>query len=188
MTTVLPVPTVPPTIAGAAANAASRSSDMPVTAGPLRLRDRWGRTADDLRISLIDKCNLRCTYCMPAEGLPWLHKSSLLTAEEAVRLADIGVRILGVKDIRFTGGEPLVRHDLAEIIAGVRELHPEVPISITTNGIGLDKKVDTLVDAGLTRVNVSLDTVDREAFAELTRRDRLPQVMRGLAAAKDAGL
>ena len=189
MTTVLPIPTVPGTAAGAArSNAASAASDMPTTTGPLRLRDRWGRTADDLRISLIDKCNLRCTYCMPAEGLPWLHKSSLLTAEEAVRLADIGVRILGVKDIRFTGGEPLVRHDLADIIAGVRELHPEVPISITTNGIGLDKKVDALVDAGLTRVNVSLDTIDRQAFAELTRRDRLQQVMAGLAAAKDAGL
>ncbi|AHW63193.1 Putative molybdopterin cofactor synthesis protein A [Corynebacterium glyciniphilum AJ 3170] len=164
------------------------ASTVPTVPTMLRLTDRWGRTADDLRISLIDKCNLRCTYCMPAEGLPWLKKDELLTADEAVRLADIGVRVLGVKDIRFTGGEPLVRKDLADIIRGVRTLHPEVSISITTNGIGLDKRIDELVEAGLTRVNVSLDTVDREAFTALTRRDRLPQVMAGLKAAKDAGL
>ncbi|MEJ6549276.1 GTP 3',8-cyclase MoaA [Corynebacterium sp. USCH3] len=167
---------------------ASTVQTLPTPPTALRLTDRWGRTADDLRISLIDKCNLRCTYCMPAEGLPWLKKDELLTADEAVRLADIGVRVLGVKDIRFTGGEPLVRKDLAEIIRGVRTLHPDVSISITTNGIGLDKRIDELVEAGLTRVNVSLDTVDREAFTALTRRDRLPQVMAGLTAAKDAGL
>lgn len=167
---------------------ASTVPTVPTVPTMLRLTDRWGRTADDLRISLIDKCNLRCTYCMPAEGLPWLKKDELLTADEAVRLADIGVRVLGVKDIRFTGGEPLVRKDLAAIIRGVRTLHPEVSISITTNGIGLDKRIDELVEAGLTRVNVSLDTVDREAFTTLTRRDRLPQVMAGLKAAKDAGL
>lgn len=125
---------------------------------------------------------------MPAEGLPWLKKESLLTVDEAVRLADIGVRILGVRDIRFTGGEPLVRKDLADIIRGVRARHTEVPISITTNAIGLDRRVDELVDAGLTRVNVSLDTVDRDTFTELTRRDRLPQVLAGLQAAKAAGL
>lgn len=167
---------------------ASTVPTAPSVPSMLRLTDRWGRTADDLRISLIDKCNLRCTYCMPAEGLPWLKKDELLTADEAVRLADIGVRILGVKDIRFTGGEPLVRKDLADIIRGVRRLHPKVSISITTNGIGLDKRIDELVEAGLTRVNVSLDTVDREAFTALTRRDRLPQVMAGLKAAKNAGL
>jgi cyclic pyranopterin phosphate synthase len=152
------------------------------------LADRWGRVADDLRISLIDKCNLRCTYCMPAEGMVWLKKNELLTAEEAVRIADLGVRLFGVRDVRFTGGEPLVRQDLADIIAGVRKLHPEVPISITTNGINLDKRIDSLVEAGLTRVNVSLDTVDRETFKKLTRRDRLPQVIRGLEAAKASGL
>ncbi|WP_186314518.1 GTP 3',8-cyclase MoaA [Corynebacterium glyciniphilum] len=170
------------------ASTAQTAPSVPSVSSVLRLTDRWGRTADDLRISLIDKCNLRCTYCMPAEGLPWLKKDELLTADEAVRLADIGVRVLGVKDIRFTGGEPLVRKDLADIIRGVRTLHPEVSISITTNGIGLDKRIGELVEAGLTRVNVSLDTVDREAFAALTRRDRLPQVMAGLKAAKDAGL
>lgn len=171
MTTVLPTP-VPP-----------------ATGAPARqLSDRWGRVADDLRISLIDKCNLRCTYCMPAEGMTWLKKDALLTADEAVRIADIGVRVFGVRDVRFTGGEPLVRRDLADIIAGFRSLHPDVPVSLTTNGINLDKRVDELVAAGLTRVNVSLDTVDREVFARVTRRDRLPQVIRGLAAAKAAGL
>ncbi|MCJ7857858.1 GTP 3',8-cyclase MoaA [Corynebacterium kalidii] len=170
------------------ASTVSAAPTAPTAPTRLRLTDRWGRTADDLRISLIDKCNLRCTYCMPAEGLPWLKKDELLTAEEAVRLADIGVRVLGVKDIRFTGGEPLVRKDLADIVRGVRTMHPEVSISITTNGIGLDKRIDELVDAGLTRVNVSLDTVDRETFARVTRRDRLPQVIAGLEAAKASGL
>ncbi len=180
MTTVLPTPVVP------TGPAVSSSSVAPL---PTReLADRWGRVADDLRISLIDKCNLRCTYCMPAEGMDWLRKDRLLTAEEAVRIADLGVRVFGVRDVRFTGGEPLVRRDLADIIAGVRRLHPRIPISITTNGIGLDRRIDDLVDAGLTRVNVSLDTVDREAFHELTRRDHLPQVIKGLAAAKAAGL
>lgn len=152
------------------------------------LTDRWGRVADDLRISLIDKCNLRCTYCMPEHGLPWLPSSSLLTTEEAVRLADIGVRVFGVRDIRFTGGEPLVRRDLEDIVRGVRSLHPDVPVSLTTNAVGLDRRVAGLVDAGLTRVNVSLDTVRRETFREITRRDRLDAVLRGLAAARDAGL
>ncbi len=188
MTTVLPVPTVPSSSAPSADVPSAAVPERPDFPGPLRLRDRWGRTADDLRISLIDKCNLRCTYCMPADGLPWLHKDSLLTTDEAIRIADIGVRILGVRDIRFTGGEPLVRKDLTDIIAGVRHQHPRIPISITTNAIGLDKRIHDLVDAGLTRVNVSLDTVNRDTFAQLTRRDRLPQVIAGLEAAKAAGL
>ncbi|OIJ35399.1 cyclic pyranopterin phosphate synthase [Rothia kristinae] len=152
------------------------------------LQDRWGRVADDLRLSLIDKCNLRCTYCMPAEGLDWLKRAELLTAEEAVRIADIGVRLLGVREVRFTGGEPLVRADLPEIIGGIRERHPHVPLSITTNGIGLEKKVDRLIAAGLDRINVSLDTVCAPTFARITRRDRLPHVLRGLEAAAAAGL
>ncbi|MGO3034572.1 GTP 3',8-cyclase MoaA [Corynebacterium variabile] len=189
MTTVLPTPVVRPARTSSASAIPGHPSSAPGSPATTRaLADRWGRVADDLRISLIDKCNLRCTYCMPAEGMAWLQKDRLLTAEEAVRIADLGVRIFGVRDVRFTGGEPLVRHDLADIIAGVRRLHPEIPISITTNGIGLDKRIDDLVDAGLTRVNVSLDTVDREAFKELTRRDRLPQVIKGLEAAKAAGL
>ncbi|HIW95976.1 MAG TPA: GTP 3',8-cyclase MoaA [Candidatus Corynebacterium gallistercoris] len=152
------------------------------------LKDQYGRVADDLRISLIDKCNLRCSYCMPAEGLPWMPASQLLTAAEAVRLADIGVRMFGVKDIRFTGGEPLVRKDLEEIIAGVREKHPGVSIALTTNALGLDKRVEGLKAAGLTRINVSLDTVDRQRFARVTRRDRLNDVIRRVEAAVDAGL
>lgn len=155
---------------------------------PRFLADQFGRVADDLRISLIDKCNLRCTYCMPAEGMEWLPTGDLLTAEEAVRLADIGVRTFGVKDIRFTGGEPLVRKDLADIIAGVRELHPSVSIALTTNALGLDKRIDSLVRAGLTRINVSLDTIRRDTFATITRRDRLDQVVSGIDAARRAGL
>lgn len=155
---------------------------------PLLLQDRWGRVADDLRLSLIDKCNLRCTYCMPAEGLDWLRKDRLLSTEEAVRIADVGVRLLGVKEIRFTGGEPLVRADLDTIIGTLRGLHPDLPMSITTNGIGLEKKIDRLVAAGLNRINVSLDTVCAETFAKITRRDRLPHVLRGLEAAAEAGL
>ncbi len=152
------------------------------------LEDQWGRVANDLRLSLIDKCNLRCTYCMPAEGLDWLGKNELLSASEAVRIADIGVRLLGIREVRFTGGEPLVRADLANIIGDLRGLHPDLPMSITTNGIGLEKKIDTLVDAGLNRINVSLDTVCPETFAKITRRDRLPHVLRGLEAAAAAGI
>lgn len=152
------------------------------------LEDQWGRVANDLRLSLIDKCNLRCTYCMPAEGLDWLGKNELLSASEAVRIADIGVRLLGIREVRFTGGEPLVRADLANIIGDLRGLHPDLPMSITTNGIGLEKKIDKLVDAGLNRINVSLDTVCPEIFAKITRRDRLPHVLRGLEAAAAAGI
>jgi cyclic pyranopterin phosphate synthase len=152
------------------------------------LEDQWGRVANDLRLSLIDKCNLRCTYCMPAEGLDWLGKNELLSASEAVRIADIGVRLLGVREVRFTGGEPLVRADLATILGDLRELHPTLPMSITTNGIGLEKKIDRLVEAGLNRINVSLDTVCPETFAKITRRDRLPHVLRGLEAAAEAGI
>lgn len=157
-----------------------------VTEGPLQ--DSFGRIASDLRISLVDKCNLRCTYCMPEAGMVWLKKSSLLTAAEAIRLADIGVSRLGITDIRFTGGEPLIRRDLEEIIAGVRALHPEIPVAITTNAIGLEARVEGLKAAGLSRINVSLDTVNREDFAAVTRRDRLGDVIRGIEAAKDAGL
>lgn len=154
----------------------------------MELKDQFGRVADDLRISLIDKCNLRCTYCMPAEGMDWLNKTQVLTAEEAIRIADIGVRLFGIRDIRFTGGEPLVRRDLEDIIAGVRALHPDVSIAITTNAIGLERRAAALREAGLTRINVSLDTICPETFAKLARRDRLADVLRGVQAALDAGL
>ena len=104
------------------------------------LTDNFGRQHTYLRVSVTDRCNFRCTYCMPAEGMDWLNKTQVLTAEEAIRIADIGVRLFGIRDIRFTGGEPLVRRDLEDIIAGVRALHPDVSIAITTNEIGLERR------------------------------------------------
>ncbi len=152
------------------------------------LLDRFGRVARDLRVSVTEKCSLRCTYCMPAEGLPAIPRDDLLTAPEIARLVGIAARDLGVREVRFTGGEPLMRADLAEIIGLSAAAAPGVDLSITTNGIGLDHRLPALVAAGLTRVNVSLDTVDRAHFAELTRRDRLPAVLAGIQAAHDAGL
>ncbi len=163
----------------------------PDTTGPdpsRGLMDSFGRRATDLRISLIDKCNLRCTYCMPAEGLPWLSKDQLLSAAEIRRLVHIGVNTLGVRELRLTGGEPLVRADLVDIIAGLRADHPDLPIAMTTNAIGLERKAAALAEAGLTRVNISLDSVHRETFAQLTRRDSLDKVLVGVEAAAAAGL
>jgi cyclic pyranopterin phosphate synthase len=152
------------------------------------LIDRFGRVARDLRVSVTEKCSLRCTYCMPAEGLPAIPREELLTPAEIARLVRIAVRDLGVREVRFTGGEPLMRADLDEIVGLSAEAAPGVDLSITTNGIGLDRRVGSLVAAGLTRVNISLDTVDRGHFAALTRRDRLPAVFAGIAAAHAAGL
>ncbi len=166
------------------------SVDRPDVTG---LVDRFGRTAHDLRISITEKCSLRCTYCMPEQGLPAIARDHLLTAAEIARLVAIAVRDLGVHDVRFTGGEPLMRADLAEIIrrsSAVAALPGggRASISMTTNAIGLDHRIRELVDAGLTRINISLDTVDRDHFARLTRRDRLPSVFAGIQAAKEAGL
>jgi cyclic pyranopterin phosphate synthase len=152
------------------------------------LVDRFGRTARDLRISVTEKCSLRCTYCMPEIGLPPIARTNLLTPVEIARLVAIGVRDLGVHDVRFTGGEPLMRADLAEIIARSSQVADGASISMTTNGIGLDHRIEDLVRAGLTRINISLDSVNRDHFARLTRRDRLPAVLAGIQAAKDAGL
>jgi cyclic pyranopterin phosphate synthase len=152
------------------------------------LVDRFGRTARDLRISVTEKCSLRCTYCMPEQGLPAIPREDLLTPTEIARLVGIGVRDLGVHDVRFTGGEPLMRADLAEIVSRSSAVAGDASISITTNGIGLDHRIHELVAAGLTRINISLDTVDRDHFARLTRRDRLPAVFAGIEAAKAAGL
>ena len=152
------------------------------------LVDRFGREARDLRVSITEKCSLRCTYCMPEEGLPAIARNDLLTATEIGRLVGIAVRDLGVRDVRFTGGEPLMRNDLVEIIARSAEVADGASISMTTNGIGLDKRVDALVAAGLDRVNISLDTVDRDHYARLTRRDRLPAVFAGIKGAQEAGL
>lgn len=159
---------------------------------PLRLTDAFGRTATDLRVSLTDRCNLRCTYCMPAEGLKWMPTEDTLTDEEMLRLIGIGVGVLGIEEVRFTGGEPLLRRSLPQMISEVKQMRtqggtsPEV--SITTNGLGLDKKAQILAAAGLDRVNVSLDTVDPKGYAKLTRRDRFDDVLAGLEAVTRAGL
>ena len=151
------------------------------------LLDRYGRVATDLRVSLTDRCNLRCTYCMPAEGLDWLPSPELLTDDELVRLVGVAVS-LGVTEVRFTGGEPLLRRGLPGLVARVAALTPRPQLSLTTNGIGLSRLAGQLADAGLDRVNVSLDTVDPELFRTLTRRDRFADVVAGLAAAAAAGL
>ena len=152
------------------------------------LTDRYGRRATDMRLSLTDKCNLRCTYCMPAEGLEWLSKQAVMTTTEIVRIVGIGVERLGVRELRLTGGEPLVRHDLVDIIAELRRNHPGLPISMTTNGVGLAKKAAPLKAAGLTRINVSIDSLHEETFTRLTRRPFLNQVLAGVEAAWAAGL
>jgi GTP 3',8-cyclase len=152
------------------------------------LADSFGRVATDLRVSLTDRCNLRCAYCMPAEGLDWLPKTEVLTDDEIVRLIRIGVERLGIREIRFTGGEPLLRPGLAGIVARAAEIRPRAELSITTNGIGLDRQAEALRQAGLDRVNVSLDTLQPEKFRQLARRNRLSDVLAGLAAAAAAGL
>jgi len=152
------------------------------------LIDRFGRTATDLRVSLTDRCNLRCTYCMPEQGLAWLPKQTLLTDDEIVRLVDIAVRRLGVTEIRFTGGEPLLRPGLVRIVDQVARLEPRPKMSVTTNGIGLARIAGSLATAGLDRVNVSLDTLRPDRFQALARRERLDDVLEGLRAADAAGL
>ncbi|GAB2958786.1 GTP 3',8-cyclase MoaA [Streptomyces pseudoechinosporeus] len=152
------------------------------------LIDTHGRVATDLRVSLTDRCNLRCTYCMPEEGLQWLAKPDLLTDDEIVRLIDIAVRVLGVTEVRFTGGEPLLRPGLVGIVERVAALDPRPQMSLTTNGIGLKRTAEALKAAGLDRVNVSLDTLRPEVFRTLTRRDRHQDVLDGIAAARAAGL
>src|SRR5487761_225300 len=152
------------------------------------LTDSYGRIATDLRVSLTDRCNLRCSYCMPPEGLDWLPAPEVLTGDEVARLVRIGVETLGIREVRFTGGEPLLRRDLVSIIAAAAALSPRPEISLTTNGIGLDRRADALRDAGLDRINVSRDTLRPEVFRKLTHRDRLPDVLSGLAAAASAGL
>ncbi len=156
---------------------------------PAPLVDRFGRVHRDLRISLTDRCSLRCTYCMPAEGVPWLASETVLSTDEIVRLARVAVE-QGIAEIRLTGGEPLLRPDVVDVVARLARLqgpagHPE--ISLTTNGLRLPGLASGLRDAGLTRVNVSLDTLRRDRFTELTRRDRLHDTLAGLAAAKAVG-
>ncbi|OLE24914.1 MAG: cyclic pyranopterin phosphate synthase [Actinobacteria bacterium 13_1_20CM_3_71_11] len=154
----------------------------------LALTDRYGRTATDLRVSLTDRCNLRCAYCMPEEGLAWLPRPALLTDDEISRLVGIAVRWLGVTEVRFTGGEPLLRPGLPGIVAAAAALDPRPVLSLTTNGLGLDKLAGKLADAGLDRVNVSLDTLSPARFNQLTHRNRHADVLAGLDAAVEAGL
>ena len=155
---------------------------------PSALLDRFGRQATDMRLSVTDKCNLRCTYCMPAEGLQWLPNKAVMTVGEIERIVGLGVERLGVRELRITGGEPLVRPDVVDIITALRQRHPSLPISMTTNGVGLEKKAKSLRAAGLTRVNVSLDSLHEETFTQLTRRPFLGQVLAGVEAARAVGL
>ncbi len=157
----------------------------------MTLVDPHGRVHRDLRISLTDHCNLRCTYCMPAEGVAWLPRADLLTPAELMRIVRVGLGE-GITEVRLTGGEPLLRPDIVEIVARIHALqlpdggHPDV--SMTTNGIGLARTAEALADAGLTRVNISLDTLRPDRFHALTRRDRHADVLAGISAAASAGL
>jgi cyclic pyranopterin phosphate synthase len=143
------------------------------------LTDSYGRRIKSMRISVTDKCNFRCTYCMPAEGLPWLKKTEILSYEEILRIARVAVSI-GIEQIRLTGGEPLVRRELPELVRQLHEIEGLRSLSVTTNGILLKQQAKALAEAGLTRVNVSLDSLSREKFAQLTRRDQLDRVLEGL--------
>jgi GTP 3',8-cyclase len=147
------------------------------------LSDSWGREIKSLRVSVTDKCNFRCRYCMPAEGLEWLERDELLSFEEIERLVRVLAR-MGVDEVRLTGGEPLVRRDLPTLV-GMLAATPGVhDLSLTTNGVLLDRFAAPLVEAGLRRLNVSLDSLSHVRFAEITRRDALDRVLAGLAAAE----
>jgi len=151
------------------------------------LIDGFGRIGDDLRVSVTDRCNFRCTYCMPEEGLEWLPRDQLLHFEETRRLVGVFVD-LGIRSVKITGGEPTVRADLPTLVAMIREVGPELEISMTTNGVLLDRQAQSLADAGLQRVTVSLDSLMSHRFAEMTRRDALTKVFAGISAANAVGL
>jgi cyclic pyranopterin phosphate synthase len=145
------------------------------------LFDGHGRQIGDLRVSVTDRCNFRCQYCMPAEGLPWLERSEILTFEEVERLVALFVS-MGVGDVRLTGGEPLVRRDFPRLVSMLSKIDGLADLSVTTNGYLLERDSAALVEAGVDRVNVSIDSLQRDKFFEMTRRDALPQVLRGLDA------
>ena len=151
------------------------------------LVDSLGRVVDDLRLSVTDRCNFRCVYCMPEEGMRWLPRDELLTFEELTRLASLFIST-GTRVVRLTGGEPLVRRELPSLISMLAGLHPELDISLTTNGFLLREQATSLAEAGLRRVNVSLDSLRADRFARITRRDCLGRVLEGITAARDAGL
>lgn len=156
------------------------------------LTDRHGRVARDLRVSLTDRCNLRCTYCMPEDPAAWLPDDELLSDDELLRLVRIAVTQLGITNVRYTGGEPLLRRSLEELIAATSAMTTfagkRPGISMTTNALGLAHRAQRLAQAGLQRINVSLDTINADRYADVTQRRRLPAVLAGLAAARDAGL
>ncbi|TMC95085.1 MAG: GTP 3',8-cyclase MoaA, partial [Chloroflexi bacterium] len=156
--------------------------------GTATLRDSYGRIADDLRISITDRCNFRCIYCMPAEGLKWLKRDDLLRFEEITRLALLFVERYGVRTIRITGGEPLVRVKVEELIGMINEIDPTLDITMTTNGVLLREKAQLLKDAGLKRINISLDTLHMDRFHEIARSDAFKRVMDGIDASSEAGL
>jgi len=161
-----------------------QTTDVPET-GPLL--DTYGRTGNDLRVSVTDRCNFRCTYCMPAEGLVWLPKAEILTFEEMTHLVALFVS-LGIRSLKLTGGEPTVRAELPKLVRMLRTVDPGIDISMTTNGLLLDRLAGPLAEAGLDRVTVSCDSLMRHRFAEMTRRDALDRVFEGIKAAEEAGL
>ena len=154
--------------------------------GPLPLVDGFGRVHRDLRISVTDRCNFRCSYCMPAEGLPWMPREDLLTYEELTRVARVCVERFGFDGIRLTGGEPTIRAHLPVLVESLAGLG--VDLALTTNGTTMRALAPDLVAAGLRRVNISCDSLRAERFAEITRRDELPRVLDGIEAALEAGL
>jgi GTP 3',8-cyclase len=163
-------------------------TSLPIASAPRSgMPDTHGRFATDLRVSVTDRCNLRCTYCMPAEGLPWMSRPEMLSDEELLRVIAVFIG-LGVRQVRLTGGEPLLRRSLVDVVAGIAAMKPRPQIAMTTNGVGLDRLAAPLARAGMDRVNVSLDTIDQQEFFKLTRRDRLVDVEKGLKAAVSAGL
>ncbi|MEW2013160.1 GTP 3',8-cyclase MoaA [Microbacterium oleivorans] len=170
-----------------------RAPQVPAATVPdpaVGLVDTHGRVHRDLRISLTDRCSLRCTYCMPEQGNEWLARTSILTTDEIVEIAQVAAS-LGIRTFRLTGGEPLLRTDIVDVVRRVAEISgPEGPVEVamTTNGIRLAEVLPDLIDAGLTRLNISIDTIDRERFAALTRRDRLDDVLEGIAAAAASDL
>jgi cyclic pyranopterin phosphate synthase len=149
------------------------------------LVDSFGRVHRDLRISITDRCNFRCTYCMPEEGMKWLPKDDVLTFEEITRIATVAVERYGIDSIRLTGGEPTVRHRLPVLVEQLAAL--DVDLSMTTNGAMLRSLAADLRNAGLRRVNISLDSLRRDRFLELTRRDELDTVLDGIDAALEVG-
>jgi GTP 3',8-cyclase len=147
------------------------------------LVDSWGRRIESVRISVTDKCNFRCSYCMPAEGLQWLPRDEVLSFEEIARLVRV-LAAMGVGEVRLTGGEPLIRRDLPELVRQLAVIPGVEDLSLTTNGVLLDRLAGPLVEAGLQRLNVSLDSLSHTRFAELTRRDALDKVLAGLEEAE----